>query len=146
MSFIYAIDEWQLTNREYIPASKEVAEAHINGVFALVDNNGDRIHFWTKINSAETKEIQKAVDKAIRRKRDASIVHEDCQSDVLEIGEYVKYDPSLGYNDAVIAQVIGFTRKRVKLLMYGRLIGCHYGISDCLPHHLIKIDPTILSD
>lgn len=145
MSFIYAIDEWQLTNREYIPASKEVAEAHDNGVFALVDNNGNRIHFWTKINNPETKEIQKTVDKTIRRKRDASIVHKDCQDNVLEIGDYVEYDPTLGYN-AVIAQIIGFTRKKVHLLMYGRLYGGSYGLSDCLPHHLIKIDPTILSD
>ena len=144
MTFIYAIDEWQRTNREYIPASKEVAEAHENGVFALVDNNGNRIHFWTKINSPETKEIQKTAEKAMRRKIDPSIMHKDCQDDVLTIGDYVNRVPP--YEFEVIAQVIGFTQKKVKLLSFGRLYGSSYGISDSLPQHLIKIDPKALSN
>lgn len=146
MPFIYAIEElhpytaignWQSSQPPvFTPVTKEVAETSENGVFALTRNSGEQITGWMDINGNQAR----LIEEEMRKVKSLPVTHQDALCEELAIGDYVTVSPNPA--EVSIGRVLGFTKRQVRILVYGR----SYGVTTKNPSGLVKIQPNIISD
>jgi hypothetical protein len=128
-------ENWHKSKRTFLPSTKEVAESHEDGVFAIFTNKGDRVTIWMQLNGFQSKQVQEALQEATN----LHFAHKDILGEELAIGDYVTIPPNPA--EMSIAKIYGFNESQVRLIVYGR----SYGVTTKYPSGLVKIQPSILS-
>lgn len=92
-------------SREYFLVTKESAETHEEGCYALFNDEGEQVSHWDSLHK-----------KVYPVKSSTRFEVKDSMKQTLVEGDYVGYNNSGGMSPIVVGKVVGFTDKQVRVM------------------------------